>query len=108
MTRRRPPTRHYRIPDLKSDKTPFVKLGQILFTTYEEEKQYLQERSSIKTRSKGWLPSPEEIAEMKAIIREENEERERLEGMESRFIPREFRAYKLDTSGMEARRGKLI
>lgn len=110
MNRRRPLTRHYRIPDLKGDKTPFVKLGQTAYTSYEEEREYLLERSSIRTRGKGFLPSPEEIAEMKAIIREENEERERLEfeRMEGRFIPRQLRIYKLDTSGMGARRGKLI
>lgn len=53
-------------------------LAAIDSETYEKEKAYLLSRNTPRSRrDMGYLPTPEEIEEMKWEIRCENEERER-------------------------------
>ena len=89
-------------------------LGQTVNQTHEEEQAYLNLRpgDSSNRQVKGYLPTPEQIAEEAAIIREENEERDRLSRENSRPECRSLAAIysslTLDISGMGSRRGKLI
>ena len=110
MPIRRPLNKRFKLPTLGGETTLSSELGQVTHQTYEEERNYLFNRKCIVHRAGGYLPTPEQIAEEAAIIREENEERERIERLAGRAEYRTpyHQSYRLDTTGMGARRGKLI
>jgi hypothetical protein len=91
----------------KKDKIPAGVLKQfnapvrIENTEYLQELWYLQNRACNKSQGYGYLPSPEEIEELKEIIKEENRLRDLAEaqaGVHSTPPPYVPHSYRLSTT----------
>lgn len=100
---------------VKKDGTPDLRysgsMAKVCYETYEKELAYLR-RKRYAMGPKGYLPTPEEIEDLKQVIRQENDERDRLndnlEEVKVKTHNLSVKTYRIDPSGQGGRHGKVI